>query len=275
MDCDICNRTDIENDAVKTIWEGEVVNACKNCALREQLPIIKKATQEQVDASNVHYSVRERMERMTKKPTVMREQAITHKNLSKLHFPGIRQDHESLVQNYDWELKTTRRRKKLSIAQLALASGLVPEDIQKLENGQIVDNLETVATRLENTLGIILLKKTSKIVQSRLAKTEQEIIEEVVVNADEIANFPKKKNVGFFKKLFSKPDDGKVELEVPEETEEIVQEKKEIFNKIASGKMDFSKRKDLEKITLKDLAEMKKRKEKGEMFGSDLEVEED
>ena len=287
MDCQICNKKGIENDAVKVIWEGEVVNACRTCALREGMPIVKKATQEQVDAANVHYSVRERMERMSnRKPTIIREQAITHKNLARLNFPTVRQDHEDLVENYDWTLRTARRRKKLSIAQLALTSGLVPEDIQKLESGQLVKNLEPIATRLENTLGIVLLKKTSRLAQARYVKQENAIIQNNLAMVDDkIIDLPKTEKKSLLKKLFSRKKsskDGSAESKednkdiVELKAEDIVPEKKEIFEKIATGKMDFSKRRNVEQITLKDLAEMKKRKEKGEMFGSDeLEVEED
>jgi ribosome-binding protein aMBF1 (putative translation factor) len=278
MDCEICKRIGIENDAVKVIWEGEVVNSCKTCALREGMPIVKKATQEQVDASNVHYSVRERMERMSnRKPTIIREQAITHKNLARLNFPTVRQNHEDLIENYDWTLRTARRRKKLSIAQLALTSGLIPEDIQKLESGQIVNNLEPIATRLENTLGIVLLKKTSKLAQARYVKKENEMIQGNLTMADDkIIDLPKTEKKSLLKKLFSRKKKEEVKEDTVElKAEDIVPEKKEIFEKIASGKMDFSKRRNVEQITLKDLAEMKKRKEKGEMFGSELEVEED
>ena len=277
MDCEICKRMGIENDAVKVIWEGEVVNSCKTCAMREGMPIVKKATQEQVDASNVHYSVRERMERMSnRKPTVMREQAITHKNLARLHFPTVRQNHEDLIENYDWTLRTARRRKKLSIAQLALTSGLIPEDIQKLESGQIVNNLEPIATRLENTLGIVLLKKTSKLAQARYVRRENEMIQDTLAIADDkIIDLPKAEKKSLLKKLFSRKKEEANEDIVELKAEDIVPEKKEIFEKIATGKMDFSKRRNVEQITLKDLAELKKRKEKGEMFGDELEVEDD
>ncbi len=278
MDCEICKRIGIENDAVKVIWEGEVVNSCKTCALREGMPVVKKATQEQVDASNVHYSVRERMERMSnRKPTIIREQAITHKNLARLNFPTVRQNHEDLIENYDWTLRTARRRKKLSIAQLALTSGLIPEDIQKLESGQIVNNLEPIATRLENTLGIVLLKKTSKLAQARYVKKENEMIQGNLTMADDkIIDLPKTEKKSLLKKLFSRKKKEEAKEDVVElKAEDIVPEKKEIFEKIATGRMDFSKRRNVEQITLKDLAELKKRKEKGEMFGDELEVEDD
>lgn len=278
MDCEICKRIGIENDAVKVIWEGEVVNACKTCALREGMPIVKKATQEQVDAANVHYSVRERMERMSnRKPTIIRDQAITHKNLARLNFPTVRQDHEALIENYDWTLRTARRRKKLSIAQLALTSGLIPEDIQKLESGQLVNNLEPIATRLENTLGIVLLKKTSKLAQARYVKKENEMIQSNLAALDDkIIDLPKTEKKSLLKKLFSRKKKEEVKEDTVElKAEDIVPEKKEIFEKIATGKMDFSKRRNVEQITLKDLAELKKRKEKGEMFGDELEVEDE
>ncbi|MBC8435051.1 hypothetical protein H8D91_00950 [archaeon] len=173
------------------------------------------------------------------------EQSIAHKNLARLHFPQERQDHEDLIENYDWALKTGRRRKKLSITQLAESSGLVVEDIQKLENGQLVDNLEPIITRLEKTLGIILLKKSSKMAQARSINEENEMIRDVLGRVDK------------------KPE------------EEPKKEKRGLLNKISSGKFDFSKRENIENITLKDLAELKRQREQGEMFGDELEIEEE
>lgn len=243
---------------------------CKSCAAIEQVPVIRKATQDQINKSNVHYSVRERMERMSNnKPKIIYDQAITHKNLSKLNFPQQRKDQQGLVENYDWKIKTARRRAKLSIAQLALTSGVSQEDIQKLESGQAVSAMELVVGKIEMTLGVQLLRYNSKLSfgapkEKPFGDIPVEVIEEPVIE---------KKSI--FKKLFSRKK--KVEepkQEVEEELEELVPEKKETFEKISSGKIDFSKRKDLHGITLKDLAELKRRKEKGEMFGDEVELEE-
>lgn len=246
MACAICNRDDDQN-LIRAIWDGEIKDVCNACIIKENIPVIRKATQEQIDQANIHYSVRERMERLSNggKHTMPLEQSIAHKNLARLHFPQTRQNHESLVENYDWVLKTGRRRKKLSISQLAEKSGLVAEDIQKLENGQLVEQLEPIISRLENSLGIVLLKKSSKMAQARSVQDENEIIKEVLEKVNHS------------------------EEEIPKK------EKGNLFKRIASGKLDFSKKENIENITLKDLAEMKRQREQGEMFGDDLEIEEE
>jgi ribosome-binding protein aMBF1 (putative translation factor) len=236
MHCHICNKSEEGTVFVRGVYEGEIVTLCSNCARMENVPMIRRATQEQINKANVRYSVRERMERMSQKPKIIYDQAITHKNLSKLNFPQKRKDQEGLVENYDWKLKIARRKNKLSISQLALASGVSQEDIQKLESGQPISAMEPVVAKLEVTLNIQLLKYNSRIQQKQKEKPFGDIPVEVI--------------------------------------EEPKVEKTGLFKKILSGKLDFSKKKDIENITLKDLAEMKRQREKGELPEEEIEVEE-
>ena len=51
-------------------------------------------------------------------------------------------------------------------------------------------------------------------------------------------------------------------------------EKTEKLSKISKGNFDFSKRKDLDNITLSDDTDLKKEKEKEEMIGRDIVLDE-
>jgi ribosome-binding protein aMBF1 (putative translation factor) len=248
MACAICNRTDEDGSLVRAIWDGEILDVCRACVIKEGIPVIKKATPEQVEAANVHYTVRERMERLSnRKPILTKDQSITSRNLSKLHFPNPRQDHESLIENYDWTLRTTRRRQKISPIQLSEKSGVSEADINSLESGQLIQNLEQNVAKIEIALGVQLFKHHATSVYFRQQpKTKEQMEKEILENIEG--------------KIDAKPE----------------KEKRGLFKKISSGKFDFSKKENIENITLKDLAELKKQKEKNEMFGEDdLELEEE
>lgn len=241
MHCHICNKSEEGTQYVRGIYEGEVVDVCKTCAAIERIPVLRKATQDQINKANVHYSVRERMERMSNvKPTMATDQSVARRNLSKLNFPQQRKDQEGLVENYDWKMKTARRRHKLSIAQLALTSGVSAEDIQKLENGQGISGMETAIAKLEVSLGVQLSKYKSKIQPASFEEPKEEFL---MQPEEQILELPKK-------------------------------EKKGLFKRMISGKFDFSKKENIENITLRDLAELKKQREKQEMFGDEVELEE-
>ena len=249
MRCVICNKTEDECILAEGIYNNEISKICISCANKEAIPLIKKPTTEQLSAaSEVNYSVRERLEKISgTNQRKTKEQTILNSNIANIKFPKKRQNHENLIENYDWKLKTVRRRKKLSISQLAKLSGVNIEDITSLEKGQLISGLEANIVLLEGVLDTHLLKNHETRIKFTVSDKSPEEIENRILN------------------------------NVSEKIEKINQPKKEnIFKKIASGKFDFSKRENIENVTLNDLAEMKKEKEKNELMGSDeIEIEEE
>jgi ribosome-binding protein aMBF1 (putative translation factor) len=265
--CAICKQTSDEIKLFEGIFKAEMINICKECAESEGVPIIQKPSESQLDKADERYTVRERMEIMSgmrNTTEISEDQTITQGNLAKLKVPPKKQFHEDVLDNYYWTLNIARRRKKLTINQLANQTQIPTETIQAIEKGKIPEDFETIFQKLELFLDIKLLKNHKKQVHF-LQPTKDE--------ADEILRQVKEK--------MDLPN-----LDEPrKKSKEDVKIKKEQLEKLSKGEIDFSKRENLSDVTLNDLVEMKKQRERKEssrkskaqeeaMLGDDLELEE-
>lgn len=257
--CTICKKTQNETKLFEGIFNTEMVNICKECARSENIPIIQKPSETQLDKADERHSVRERMERISglRKTEISKDQITTQGNLAKLRIPPKKQFHEDVLDNYYWTLSIARRRKKLTTNQLAKQTQIDAETIHSIEKGKIPENFEEIFSKLESFLNIKLLKKH---------KAKTHFIKPTKDEAEKILKEVKEK------------------MGNKDNKEEDIKTKKEKLEKLSKGELDFSKREDFSNITLNDLVEMKKSREKRElkrktkaqeeaMLGEDLELE--
>ena len=243
MRCAVCKR---ENDEVKLfegILKAEMIRICEDCSEKEGVPLIRKPSEEQIQKSEERYSVRERMERMSgvrDATEISEEQMVTQGNLAKLRVPPKKQQNDSVLDNYYWTLNIARRRKKLSINQLADLIKIDGNILRSIERGKIPENFEEIFLQLESFLGIKLLKSHPQQVKfTRTVDEEREILKSV---GQKIA--------------------GEDSSDTDALLAELDEDNKETMEKISKGEMDFSRRENLEDVTLNDLVEMKKEREK-------------
>ncbi len=262
MRCSVCRKDSDEVKLFEGISKTEMVLVCLECAEKEGIPLIQKPSEDQLQKASKQYSVRERMERLSgmgETTDISKDQTTTQGNLAKLRVLPKKQYHEDILDNYYWTLNIARRRKKLSINQLAELIKIDIGIIQGIEKGKIPENFEELFLKLESFLGIKLLKNhKTKVNFVRTKDEEQEVLNSV------------KKRMG------------QEELEDADEIS--LEKKKETMEQIAKGELDFSKRESLQDVTLNDLVEMKKVREKKKakkktqiqteaMLGDDLDLE--
>jgi len=175
------------------------------------------------------------MERISgmRKPTtpISEEQTVVQGNLAKLKMPEPKELHEDVLDDYYWKVNMGRRRKKLTISQLANEVGLSKEIVESIERGKIPKEHTEVFLKLENFLGTTLLKNRPQQISFRKTPEEEEDIIETV----------RRKMEG---KGFSDTS------------------KKEALEQVEKGEVDFSKRESLKDVTINDLVDMKKKKER-------------
>ena len=167
----------------------------------------------------------------------------------------------------------------MSMAQLEKASGVSEEIINSIEKGILPANFEEPIVKLELELGVNLLKNhETRINFTRTDYDEQkEILKQVGEKIGITPRFPKK------------VEDYTEKIDIEELSEEDldidkIQEKSEKLSKLSHGELDLSKRQNLQDITLSDLQNIKKEKEKKQqevesqkqhedMFGEDVDFE--
>lgn len=259
MECCICHLSNYETDLFDGIYRSEISKVCAKCAEIENIILIKKPTSNQLIAADRRFSVKERLEKLSsgKVKSLSGDQEVANKNLSKLKMPKKKQESEKLVDNYDWEIRMARRRLKMTVDQLSESIGVSVNAIEFLEKGQIPEDLEKVIYKMEMFFEIKLFKNREKIIHFKMPKEgdAEKIIEDV--------------------KKRMENSDMQGEFDDEDEFVEVDKKKKEILmEKISNGEIDFSKRKNLKDITLNDLVEAKRNKERKNFLDDDLEIDE-
>jgi ribosome-binding protein aMBF1 (putative translation factor) len=234
--CAICKKTSDETKLFEGIFNAEMINVCSYCAETEGVPVITKPSEAQLDKADERYSVRERMERMSGRhdtTEISSDQIVTQGNLAKLRMPAPKEQHEDVLDNYYWTLNIARRRKKLSITQVAEKMQVSPQLITDIEKGKLPKGFQDLFIKLEAYLGIKLLKaKAQRINFIRNYDAEKEIL----------------KRVG-------------EKMEAPGSVDEYREDGIALEEQAEDDGIDFTKREELQDVTLNDLIDMKREKE--------------
>ncbi|MEI7718283.1 MAG: hypothetical protein WCI72_00315 [archaeon] len=282
--CFVCGKPEEEVALFDGVSSAGVRKICYKCSERENITLIKKPTREQLEQAEKRRSVREVMENMSspQKKFMMKDQLIAHKSLAKLKFPGMKQEHGDLVQNYDWVLKQARRHMKMTIPQLAHLAGIDQAQYEALEAGQLFPGFQSIASAAQKILEVKILKANAPIVapSPKMAK-ETEVKNTIEQGILESVKNKMKKHFFLVKKAKDEGVDyynGDVQTQHDKiDVDEIVRQKNEekkkryeqLATEIESDKFDFSRRENLDNITLSDLADLKKLKKEKEYLERD------
>lgn len=282
--CFACGKPEEEVLLFDGISDRGVRKVCYKCSERDGITLIKKPTKEQLEQAEKRRSVREVMEHMSnpQKKFMVKDQMIAHKNLAKLKFPGMKQEHGDLIENYDWILKQARRHAKITTTKLAQLAGVDQKQYESLEAGQLFPGFQAVAAAVERVLEVKILKIARKEIVMLPVETKK-IEEKKSLEHSILESVKQKMKKHFFLVKKAKEDgvdyyDGDIETQHDKiDVDEIVQQKNEAKKKryeqlateIDSDKFDFSRRENLDNITLQDLASLKKMKKEREELETD------
>jgi len=284
--CFICGKPEEDVVLFDGVSDYGVKKICYKCSEREGVTLIKKPTKEQLEQADKRRSVREVMESMSspQRKLMNKDQMIAHKSLAKLKFPGAKQEHGDLVENYDWVLKQARRHAKITTDAVARLANIDKAQYESLEAGQLFPGFQAIAAAVERVLEVKILKVPRR--EITMLPTETKKVEEKkTIEQDILDSVKQKMKKHFFLVKKAKEDgvdyyDGDIETQQDKiDVDDIVRQKNEekkkrydqLANDIESDKFDFSRRENLDKITLQDLADLKKLKKEKE----ELDFEED
>ncbi len=187
--CFRCLKSDRIVKLLDAVYGNEIVNVCEQCALVEDVPIIRKPSSFQLKESNKPYTVLERLSKMAglTRNEKVRESHRETITLDKLRKPKdyaeiLRQKEElakkrnrpiGLIDNYNWHMQRARRARKMALSQLSEAVGEPEIALMMVERGILPDNADSVIKKIEQYFKINLRKASGEEVK----KNEKENIE--------------------------------------------------------------------------------------------------
>ena len=155
-----------------------IINICKECSSKESMPIVRKPSE--IFTSQSLYgglndgkkTVYERVSRMSgfdsrnkksEKKEFSRKQETTLKDIINKNFKaqinGELKLRPDMVDNFHWIIMRARRLKHITSEQLAEAIAEPEAAIKMAEKGILPENSHNLINKLENYLGIKLVKK--------------------------------------------------------------------------------------------------------------------
>ncbi|MFH1308309.1 MAG: helix-turn-helix transcriptional regulator [archaeon] len=180
--CFRCLRDEEEVRLLDAIDGDEIVRICEECALVEEIPIIRKPTSYQLRETDKPYTVYQRLSRMAGLPASKTEDKVKltldkltkAKNYDKPSFEIKRQQSIArnkplyLVDNFHWHIQAARRKKHLTLKQVSDALGESEEAVKMIESGDLPGDGDRIINKLEQYFGIFLRKKEFQKEQERI-----------------------------------------------------------------------------------------------------------
>ncbi|MBA7660356.1 hypothetical protein ES703_68358 [subsurface metagenome] len=173
-ECFKCGVSEDKAWLFDAIGEKGVVKICKKCSSEENMPIIRKPTNSQLEKANQKQTVYERLSHaagidkkdyVPSRPVVPSKQETTLRNIVdknlKIKVKGAK-PRGDLIHNFHWIIMRVRRSKHISQKQLAEAIGEPEQAIKMAEQGIIPENNYQLVNKLENYFRIRLVKEDKK-----------------------------------------------------------------------------------------------------------------
>ena len=175
MECSNCGA---ENKLLfKTISKNGIIKVCNQCLGKLKSPIINDSSRVDFEKPEVKLTVSQRLARLAgvnlekrRIETIKPEQnnrlkrdedqlkEMINKNYVK-KFEERPDDNITLIENFHWVIMRARRSKKITQEQLAESISEPVAAITMAENGKIATGNQKLITKIENALGISLLKE--------------------------------------------------------------------------------------------------------------------
>jgi ribosome-binding protein aMBF1 (putative translation factor) len=175
-----CVRCGTSGDRVKlydAISKEGIVKICESCSSKEDIPIIQRPTNFQLQESERKQTIHERLSSMaglqedksqkkiSRKQTLPTQQEVTLRSLVdknfKLKVEEKIESNNNLIHNFHWILMRARRFKHITKKQLAGAIFEPEAAIKMAEKGVLPKDSHDLIKKLENYLGIKLLKQSN------------------------------------------------------------------------------------------------------------------
>jgi len=162
MNCAICGK---EAKLVEAVGEKEIINVCEICAEKEGYPIIRKPNIDNFRNMSRFKEVSGDVFNSRKKD---KETEALENELKEIVRENVKAgDYPNLIDNFHWHIQKARRMKKLSQKQLGEMIAEPDVIIEMAEKGKFPENYMKVVRKLEQFLGIKIIKNEREIVEDK------------------------------------------------------------------------------------------------------------
>tara|TARA_Y100000034_G_scaffold111629_1_gene144872 strand:- start:2246 stop:2917 length:672 start_codon:yes stop_codon:yes gene_type:complete len=179
------------------VSEDGIIKICRRCSSKEDIPIIKKPSNLKLKESEKNQTVYDRISKISgvnkqnifeQKKELLKRQETNLKDIVDRNFiVNFKQEKESkddLINNFHWIIMRARRAKKLTQAQLAEEIEESDVAIQMAEKGVLPEDNFRFINKLENFLGVRLLKEevAEKIKEQKKLEFDKDATRELTIS---------------------------------------------------------------------------------------------
>jgi len=170
MECFKCGVSGDKVRLLDVISREGIVKICEKCLLEERLPLVRKPANFQLKeiSQKPRQTVYERLSEMAgvrnegiRKNESLDKQETTLKEIMNQNFETVSKEEQKkdLADNFHWIIMRARRLKHLTQGQFAKAIAEPEAAIKAIEKGFLSKNNHRLIKKIENYLGIKLIKK--------------------------------------------------------------------------------------------------------------------
>jgi len=164
-ECAVCETPRTKVKLIDAISDKGIVRVCESCALANGWMILRRLIPVEADNQTSFQDRVKNFERVFPKKGSVAEDIslrdIVEKNFVK-KLPKDKKKRDDLIDNFHWVLMRARRAKKVSVEQMASEIGEASVAIKMAESGVVPDEGYNLVNKLENYLGVVILKDRSK-----------------------------------------------------------------------------------------------------------------
>jgi len=236
MECSKCGVSGSKTRLFDAISEKGIVHLCKDCSIKEDIPVIKKPTTEQLKESEKKEGFRESIKRFERRPQISPEQkrqiesqeitlrSIVEKNFSEKDLQKELKPRTDLIENFHWIIMRARRARKMTVPQLAKEIAESESVIKMAERGLLPEDDYKIVNKLETYLGIRIIKPE---VEEQLKNKPRRIgfdkVETKIITIEDLNNITeeiKEKKEPYWKRFMFKKKKQEIQQEEIENSEE-------------------------------------------------------
>jgi ribosome-binding protein aMBF1 (putative translation factor) len=169
MECWVCGKNLEDVNYYEAISPKGLIKICEFCNSKENFPVLKKPTDEQIKKSKeivpfykkAEFSFKIKEPKNADEKINLELKEIVNKNYEKSIIKE-KKKYQDLIENFNWEILNARRRKKITREKIAQDLEVPEAAIKFVEQGFLPEDYETLIRKLENYLGIKLFKEQNK-----------------------------------------------------------------------------------------------------------------